>query len=417
MTTLLRTLSPLLACAGLLSAVDLPKPDAVLPLLAGTWTVLGYVNLDDGKAVPNRANLPMQTAVIQSATMAFLWEPDNRLSMPVKVLAVSATGIDLSTSGGFTGPRARKSQIIIVEDGILLCEQRGVRMGLKLVRADGKPVGLPPSIAPAAVALAATRAAVAATQAAALAEQFTVELTQISIGKSVSFRDGDLAEPQVNGQSSLQFQVRIPKGITVLGQGGEPSMATATTDTGESLVPPKSRDRNSHYNGGGNVHQDRMWVSIQLGQAEKPVAAFIKLAGTIPVKVQTEAGPVISIPLTAASVGVEQALTGTEHRVTIEKIGDHQVTIKVPHAARTSIIKQTLVDADGNELEGRGTNSTGDGENYSETKRLAEDPPVGATLRIEMAGGSTVVNVPFSFENVGLTAAGVPAAAGGEPLF
>lgn len=400
----------LLFCAALAGAADIPAA------LAGKWTMTGHVNID---AEPGDETMgddsPKMDAVFAADTITMTMGDSMTIKMTWKVLAEKPEGIDIEVTGGYMGTdKKHKSQLVVLNDGIAILQNehfmRGMRFGMKFVRADGKPIGLPPSTQP-----AKKPEAVVDPTSAEIAKQFSSQIEQITLGRTISFEDGDLSAPKVASSSQIQLQVSWPKELTVIKQNKAAVLVEAVTDTGESLIPTKKRDRDQHFFG-GNVYNNQTDITLPIASPTKPAKAITTLRLTVSLGCEKKAATPLEFKGIKEWVGKDKPLSVGGKSVTIVSVEGTELKYSI-EGNPDEVIKSVVIrDAAGKVLPSGGGGWSGDNETYTCTVHARKPIPDDATVQFIGVGEITVVELPITIKDIPLTYEAA-AALGGAALF
>lgn len=390
----------LLFCSTLLGAVDIPAT------LAGKWTMTGMVNLDPDSDIVIGGDETKMDALFAADTITMTMGDAMTMKITWKVLAEKPEGIDVEMTGGFFGPNKekQKSRLVVLADGIVLCHSTAMRMGMKFIRADGKPVGLPPSVQPAQKAVP-----VVDPNSPTLAKSFTSDIREITLGRTIHFEDGDLTAPKASSASQIQLQIRWPKGLAVLRQQKEAVLTEAVTDAGENLVPPRTKNRNQHFYG-GNVYNNQTDLTLPITAPAKPAKTIAKLRATAFMVCERKAAEPLAFKGIKGWVGKEQPFAGGK-TVAIVSVEGSELKYRIQGSPNEVIKTVEIRDAAGKLLPSNNSGWSGNNETYTCTVHARQPIPADATVQFTGFGDTTVVEVPIEIKAIPLGEE-APAAAG-----
>ncbi len=399
----------LILCCTLLGAADIQG------ILAGKWSMNGMVSLDQDGSDENPFGDSMPKMDATFAGDAIELSMGNNVAMKITwtVLAEKPEGIDIEMTGGLFGggDKRKKGQLVVLEDGIVLVDASmrgmGMRMGMKFTRADGKPVGLAPSVRPKPPAVDPN--------SPEIAKQFTSEVQELTISRTIRFEDGDLTAPKVQSSSQLQIILSWPKRLAVLRQHKAAELAEAVTDAGEDLIPPKGKDRHRFFQG-GHVYDNRMHLSLPIAAPAKPAKSIRLLRATVNVVCERSASKPVVFTGIKSWVGKEQVLPDgkTVHIVSVE---GSELKYRIA-GQQNEVIKSVVIkDAAGRILPSHGSGWNGsDGETIC-TVQARRPIPVDAVVEFTGFGDTAIVAVPIVLKDIPLGDEVPGAAGGGAALF
>ena len=410
----------LLVLSSAASAAEPPAPDAarhaeIATILMGNWVFDGVVNLSgEGPQVENDEKRLKLAIEIGKNVAAVKAEDGSIIMLNFRVLNEKPTGIQLEMNMVLTGPQNATVTLVVLKDGIVICDNMQYLRGPKLHRADGKPVGLAISTLATAKKAVSDPARPSPVANQDLVKAFSAEIQQISFQRQASFENGDLTALRTSANTSLQMQVHWAKdSAVVLGQDGETVVEEALTDAGENLAKPKRAENDRHhYSRGGERNDPPLWIQAELATPTKPVKSFKILRGVIPLRCETKAGSILTCKNIASLMNKPQAIPETADSVIITASKEKTLTYTLPTTSHGKIKAVEILDSKGQALRSRNGGYDGNGETMTCTSRCETEIPQDATVRFILLGEVVTVPVPFSFKDVPLVESEDPVGAG-----